>query len=156
MILPFYYANSGWVPRPKRPVKTKRSPDVRNNTLILRSRGVVDIHFHGAFGIDLMTATPAELEELAARLGDAGVAGFCATTLSAPAKELRAVTEKLGKWIRHCSDSRFSSDRAALPLGIHLEGPFIRQGACGAHPRGRSVNSICKKSKIFGKSVKKT
>ncbi|MDR3608245.1 MAG: hypothetical protein P4M08_12815 [Oligoflexia bacterium] len=83
-----------------------------------------------------MTANPAELNELAIRLGDAGVAGFCATTLSAPADELRAVTEKLGKWIRREPNSKPSSDRAALPLGIHLEGPFISSGACGAHPPG--------------------
>jgi N-acetylglucosamine-6-phosphate deacetylase len=78
-----------------------------------------------------MTASVAELSRLAEKLGRDGVAGFCATTLSAPRPELKAVVEKLGHWIHSCEKSKTSS---ALPLGIHLEGPFIGPAACGAHP----------------------
>jgi N-acetylgalactosamine-6-phosphate deacetylase len=93
---------------------------------------VIDIHFHGAFGIDLMTASSSELKTLAARLGKAGLAGFCATTLSAPRTELKAVVARLGQWIRQTEPDSDS----AIPLGIHLEGPFIGPAACGAHPPG--------------------
>jgi N-acetylglucosamine-6-phosphate deacetylase len=79
------------------------------------------------------------LSDLAHQLGQAGLAGFCATTLSAPVEELRATVARLGKWIRDTEapgDSSRSPKGAlpALPLGIHLEGPFISSKACGAHP----------------------
>jgi N-acetylglucosamine-6-phosphate deacetylase len=37
---------------------------------------------------------------------------------------------RLGKWIREKSEDK----TGAAPLGIHLEGPFLSSGACGAHP----------------------
>ncbi len=91
---------------------------------------MVDLHFHGAYGIDLMTASASELKTLSTRLGKDGVAGFCATTLSAPRAELKAVVARLGQWIRQ---TEVDPD-GAMPLGIHLEGPFIGPAACGAHP----------------------
>lgn len=114
--------------------------------------GLVDIHFHGAFGIDLMSASPPELNHLSELLWKQGVAGFCPTTVSAPRKVLLDAVERLGRWIREKSaissslkmeispNSILSSrnDKSiktgAVPLGIHLEGPFLSSGACGAHP----------------------
>ncbi len=96
----------------------------------VKSFGAIDLHFHGAFGIDLMSANPAELDALSASLADHGVAGFSATTLSASEKDLGAAVSRLGAWIR--SDSA----PGAVPLGIHLEGPFLNPEAAGAHPPG--------------------
>jgi N-acetylglucosamine-6-phosphate deacetylase len=90
--------------------------------------GAVDIHFHGAFGIDLMSASPRQLHELSQLLAERGIAAFCATTLSVPFAELRATTRNLGAWISQ------GTPKGALPLGIHLEGPYIDPAACGAHP----------------------
>lgn len=92
--------------------------------------GLVDLHFHGAYGIDLMTASQAELTRLASRLAGDGIAGFCPTTLSMPRRELHAAVERLGHWIRSVE----RDSRIARPLGIHLEGPFVSPKACGAHP----------------------
>lgn len=96
----------------------------------VKSFGAVDLHFHGAFGIDLMSAEPKELNFLSNELWKKGVAGFSATTLSAGAADLSATVKRLGAWIR--SDSA----PGAKPLGIHLEGPFINPEAAGAHPQG--------------------
>jgi len=90
----------------------------------------VDLHFHGAFGIDLMTADQKALDRLSAQLWDAGISGFCATTLSTTKVELESAVRRLGSWIKA------GSFPGAWPLGIHLEGPFIHPGACGAHPPG--------------------
>lgn len=77
-----------------------------------------------------MSASPEELDRLSLKLWENGIAGFCATTLSVPPAELEATVARLGAWIRG------ETAPGALPLGIHLEGPFIHPEACGAHPPG--------------------
>ncbi|MCM2321685.1 MAG: amidohydrolase family protein [Oligoflexia bacterium] len=97
------------------------------------SAGLVDLHFHGAFGIDLMTASESELERLAEQLGAHGIAAFCPTTLSDTPARLHTAVSRLGRWISGRATQAKRSP-AALPLGIHLEGPFLHPEACGAHP----------------------
>ncbi len=94
-----------------------------------KTLGAIDIHFHGAFGIDLMSATAPELDFLSHQLWAHGIAGFCPTTLSAPFEILSDTVHRLGKWIRK---GKFPG---AKPIGIHLEGPFIHPTLCGAHPQ---------------------
>lgn len=79
-----------------------------------------------------MTAKVPELDALSRTLGQNGVAGFCPTTLSTNPEDLRKSLETLGKWIRR------GLHPGAIPLGIHLEGPFIHPGACGAHPKDQT------------------
>jgi N-acetylglucosamine-6-phosphate deacetylase len=111
------------VSRYKSPVKNKlKMPH--------RTGGLVDLHFHGAFGIDLMSADRTQLNRLSAELWKHGIAGFCATTLSGAHAELLAAVTRLGAWIRS------GEAPGAQPLGIHLEGPYVHPGACGAHPPG--------------------
>ncbi len=94
----------------------------------LETVGAVDLHFHGAFGIDLMSASPKQLNELSGELWKSGLAGFCATTVTAAPKDLKETVVRLGQWIR--------SDQfpGAKPFGIHLEGPWIAPQMSGAHP----------------------
>ena len=116
------------VPRAKNTVKVK--PTTKP---LFYSKGAVDLHFHGAFGIDLMSCTQKQLTELSHHLWvDGGVAAFCPTTLSADKLTLKNSVKNLGIWIRNNSNT----NSGAIPLGIHLEGPFIAQGALGAHPKG--------------------
>jgi N-acetylgalactosamine-6-phosphate deacetylase len=108
------------VPRPKTDVKRKAKAT---------TPGAVDLHFHGAYGIDLMTADERDLDLLSRDLWrEAGVAAVCLTTLSAPAGDLKAAVARLGGWIRR---GKFPGTH---PLGVHLEGPFLHSEACGAHP----------------------
>ncbi len=92
------------------------------------SMGAVDLHFHGAFGIDLMAADSSRMNELSDLLWKQGVAAICPTTLSGPKNELIDATSRIGAWIR---TGKFPG---AIPLGIHLEGPFLNRNAAGAHP----------------------
>ena len=90
--------------------------------------GSVDLHFHGAFGIDLMTANESRMNELSDLLWKQGVAAICPTTLSGPKDELLNAASRIGTWIQK---GKFPG---AIPLGIHLEGPFLNREAAGAHP----------------------
>lgn len=108
------------------------------------SPGLVDLHFHGALGVDLMTASPKLLDSLCPALLERGLGGFLATTLSAPPKQLRETVGRLGLWIESVQkEAAVGSKRApgALPFGIHLEGPFLAPSARGAHP-SHAVRSL--------------
>lgn len=99
-----------------------------------RSIGLIDIHFHGAYGIDLMAASESELDLLSQKLWKQGIAGFCPTTLSTDPASLLSTVERLGPWIRKRNSRSLFRSNQALPLGIHLEGPFLHKACCGAHP----------------------
>src|SRR5689334_1892234 len=75
-----------------------------------------------------MTADSHQLNALSRHLSAKGIAAFCPTTLSADPRTLLSAVTRLGAWIRS------KSAPGAVPLGIHLEGPFLHPMACGAHP----------------------
>lgn len=89
--------------------------------------GFIDVHVHGADGADVMDASPAALDKIAAFKARHGVTGFYATTMTAsPAATLaavRAVNDYAGQ---------HSPAPGARILGIHLEGPFISPHFPGA------------------------
>lgn len=116
---------------PCRSRAVKKNPAQQINPT--RSLGAVDLHIHGAFGIDLFSAPVSQLNELAHLLWEKGVAAFCPTTLTASRDELLEAVRRIGNWTSQVHEKR-SSARGALPLGIHLEGPFIHSEARGAHP----------------------
>lgn len=76
-----------------------------------------------------MNADLKNLSLLSQKLYQAGVSAFCPTTLSASPKNLKEAVIRLGIWIKSAP-----LEAHALPLGIHLEGPFLNPGAAGAHP----------------------
>lgn len=84
--------------------------------------------------MDLMRAQSPELDDLAHHLGEQGIAGFCPTTLSTNPDDLAGAVARLGRWIRRARNSPTFPRTSAVPLGIHLEGPFINSACCGAHP----------------------
>ncbi|MGZ6988025.1 MAG: hypothetical protein ACXVH0_03590, partial [Thermoanaerobaculia bacterium] len=89
----------------------------------------VDLHIHGAFGIDVLTASPAGLDRLAAGLLARGVTGFLPTLVPQPLDEMAATAAHLSAWMR---PRRAGDGRGAMPLGLHFEGPFVSAVRCGA------------------------
>lgn len=87
----------------------------------LLAPGFVDLHIHGAFGIDFMNSGPGEMEALCRRLEAEGYEGFLPTTVTADASSVRKALSKL---IDH-----------EMILGLHLEGPFISPVFPGAQPQ---------------------
>lgn len=82
--------------------------------------GFVDVHIHGAFGIDFMSASLSEMQSLAGKLALDGYEAFLPTTITASAEEVQ-------KAIDHLPANE-------MILGFHLEGPFISPEFPGAQP----------------------
>jgi N-acetylglucosamine-6-phosphate deacetylase len=94
--------------------------------------GHCDLHLHGAFGVEVTTASLPELDELARRLAARGTTEFLPTLVPLALPVLEPVVARLAEWI---SSRRANDGRGALPLGIHFEGPFVSPARAGAlHP----------------------
>ena len=83
--------------------------------------GFVDIHIHGAYGVDFMTATKEQMVFLCTKLATDGYEGFLPTTVTASAED-----------VKHALSNLPSSP---MILGFHLEGPFISNEFPGAQPQ---------------------
>jgi N-acetylglucosamine-6-phosphate deacetylase len=92
--------------------------------------GFIDIHVHGHGGHDVMEATPEALLAVERTMAKHGVTSYLATTVTAPVEQTIESLQRLGEWITRKNDP---SGRA-VPLGLHLEGPFISHAKRGVHP----------------------
>lgn len=82
--------------------------------------GFVDIHIHGAFGIDFMSASEEDMRSLCDKLAGCGYESFLPTTVTA---SLDSVLSALASLPDH-----------PMIGGFHLEGPFISPDHPGAQP----------------------
>jgi len=101
-----------------------------------------------------MRADNRQLNQLAKKLWEHGIAAFCPTTISTQAEELNAALERLGSWILETRSNKNYS--GALPLGIHLEGPFINPESAGAHPSDSMQPLTLEKLQKFWEASRKT
>lgn len=85
--------------------------------------GAVEIHIHGAAGVDAMDADENFVRTISRHLPSTGTTAFLATTMTSSLDEIRAAIENL-------SDYRYAG--GAEMLGIHQEGPFISMKHPGA------------------------
>jgi N-acetylglucosamine-6-phosphate deacetylase len=106
----------------KRTLATHRFPEA---TLV---PAYVDIHIHGCAGHDVMEATPEALRAIGTYLASRGVGAYFPTTVTSPRDETLRSLAGLANEIR-----RGTSHRGAVPLGIHLEGPFLSHLKRGVH-----------------------
>jgi N-acetylglucosamine-6-phosphate deacetylase len=82
--------------------------------------GLVDIHVHGAKGLDVMAG---ETNALVAELRTLGIEWCCPTTVTASPEAIRGALAEIDR---------------TLPgfAGVHLEGPFLSHKRPGAQPPG--------------------
>lgn len=92
------------------------------------SPGLLDLHHHGEAVLRPAHDAAAALTAASASLLRHGVTGFLPTTLAWPAPELASRVEALAAALAEAVWP------GAVPLGLHLEGPWIRAEAAGAQP----------------------
>jgi len=90
---------------------------------------MIDLHIHGAFGVDVLTADAPGLDRLSRELEARGVTGYLPTLVPVSLDETARVAARLSAYIR---DRGEGDGRGAVPLGIHFEGPFVSTARCGA------------------------
>ena len=96
--------------------------------------GYVDLHIHGNAGYDVMDGSSAALPAIERMLAAHGVTSYFPTTVTAPIEKLLRALERLAVAIEECAKGKNDRAGRAVPLGIHLEGPFISHARCGVHP----------------------
>ena len=79
--------------------------------------------------MDVLTASAADMDRLAAGLWARGVSGFLPTLVPLPLPEMTAAVARLSAWMKTRS---LDDGRGAMPLGLHFEGPFVSSARCGA------------------------
>ena len=102
------------------------SPDPRiqrvSGTLI---PGLVDLQVNGAGGHNVDEANDVSLDSVAAAMLEHGAAAFLPTLISQPFETLLEQVRAVARWMESWSG------HGAEPLGLHVEGPFLRRA--GAH-----------------------
>ena len=96
-----------------------------DGTGLLLAPGLIELQLNGGFGHDF-TADPESIWEVGARLPASGVTAFLPTIVSSPAATVRRAQAVLAA-------GPPPGYRGAVPLGLHLEGPFLSPDAAGAH-----------------------
>jgi len=87
--------------------------------------GFIDVHIHGAAGIDVMDATAAGLRDVSEYLASQGVTSWVPTFV--PASD-----ENYASAVHVISEAMRGQGPGARVLGVHYEGPFVNTAQCGA------------------------
>src|ERR1041384_8367371 len=107
---------------------SENQPEANAETLSLDGStvlpGFIDVHNHGAVGVDVMEASADGLAEVSAYLATQGVTGWLATLVPGSDENYASVSAAVGE--------AMNDSRGARVLGIHYEGPFVNTAQCGA------------------------
>ncbi len=96
--------------------------DLAGTTLL---PGFIDVHIHGAAGIDVMDATAAGLLQVSEYLASQGVTSWVPTFVPASDENYRNAIAVISETMR-------GQGPGARVLGVHYEGPFVNTAQCGA------------------------
>lgn len=107
---------------PSPPDQSGRVIDCRGRRLL---PGFIDLHAHGALGVDVMDADPDGLRQVARFYASHGVTGWTPTTWTGSPQATRAAVEAIAA-------ASGAVPGGATILGVHLEGPWLNPRRCGA------------------------
>lgn len=94
-----------------------------------KTKGLIEQHIHGAFGIDFMKCSPNELVICAQKLMQNGVTAFFPTIMTDDIDVIKERIETIKEAI-----PLIRSDASKI-VGVHLEGPFINSKKAGIHDK---------------------
>lgn len=93
--------------------------------------GLIDLHIHGAVGIDLMATDASGLYQASKFLATQGTCSWLPTLVPASPEDYRAAVSAIDELMLRQREGQTSSI-AARVLGVHYEGPFVNGLQCGA------------------------
>jgi N-acetylglucosamine-6-phosphate deacetylase len=102
--------------------------------------GFIDVHIHGAAGVDTMEASTIDLQRVSEFLARKGVTGWLPTLVPAAdthyQQALNAISGLIERQESKSGSVTPGADRKpvvqARALGVHYEGPFVNSEQCGA------------------------
>lgn len=109
--------------------------DLNGHTLF---PGFIDVHIHGASGVDAMAATAADLGRVSEFLAGKGVTAWMPTLVPASVTEYEQAIDSITGLMERQSVPLSADGTSALPantarvIGVHYEGPFVNSAQCGA------------------------
>ena len=92
--------------------------------------GFIDIHIHGAVGVDTMSAAAEDLHQVSVFLARSGITGWLPTLVPDSPSRYQRATKAIDDLIANQKSG--SSGLGARALGVHYEGPFVNGQQCGA------------------------
>ena len=93
------------------------------------SKGLVEQHIHGAFGIDFMNCSVDDFLECSALLSSFGVTAYFPTIMT---DEISIIKDRLDV-VKQAKKKQ--TKKMAQIIGVHLEGPFINPEKAGIHEK---------------------
>ena len=93
--------------------------DLAGTTLL---PGFIDVHIHGAVGVDVMDATSAGLQSISDYLASQGVTSWLPTFVPASDENYASAVAVIAE----------GNSSGARMVGVHYEGPFVNSKQCGA------------------------
>ncbi len=95
--------------------------------------GFIDIHIHGAAGIDTMQASAEDLARVSHFLARHGVTSWLPTLVpSSPAQYQSAISAIEEVMLEQQKETEQAGSLRSRVLGVHYEGPFVNADQCGA------------------------
>ncbi|MGI8733856.1 MAG: N-acetylglucosamine-6-phosphate deacetylase [Pyrinomonadaceae bacterium] len=92
--------------------------------------GFIDVHIHGAVGVDTMSASKDDLDRVSRFLAAHGVTAWLPTLVPAPARDYARAISAIEALMQQQANEEVQS--GARVLGVHYEGPFVSTSQCGA------------------------
>lgn len=86
--------------------------------------GFIDVHIHGAVGVDVMDATADGLSVVSDYLASQGVTSWLPTFVPASDENYASAIGAISEAAKHSTGARI--------VGVHYEGPFVNTKQCGA------------------------
>jgi len=107
-----------------RVIKSDEMINLENTTLFA---GFIDVHIHGAVGVDTNEADRNDLQKMAQFLAENGVTTWLPTFVPDSDENYRRIINEIGGLMKIQED-----EPIAQILGVHYEGVFANEKMCGA------------------------